>query len=184
MKNSFLLIILVFIWSCQSSDCTYDTSYLDQKNLNELSLKMIQDSEDCHKLRLSGEIFNRNKKYSIHQSISIHDSLYFIGNTPLFDFSQEKISGILQLNDSMHLEIDYFTDIPTADGKFRLFKSTPIERYYMIDLSYVFIANYRYGIVGEFIIGKENGEWFSTKHKGYIPNEKFVYSLFMKGDLL
>ena len=184
MKKLFLLLLLSFFIGCHSKECTYDDSFLDKNVKNELSLKIIQKENNCNNLRLIGDVLNYNKEYKINKELVIRDSSYSISDTVLFDFSNKRNSGILRLNDSLKVNVDFLIDIPTDSVNFRLFKTSTIDHYYSIDLSYVFIVNYRYGIVGEFILGKENKEWFSSRHRGFIPNEQLIFTKFKKGELL
>lgn len=184
MNKIYRIFLLLLLWSCQSTECSFNSGYLEKSLQNELALKIVEIEKDCQDLLISGEIFTNKIAYSINSSLLIKDSTYIVSDELLFDFSQDKKSGFLQLHDSLKVSIDFLADIPFKNENFRLFKTNTIDQYYAINLSYVFVTHYRYGIVGEFILGNENGEYFSTLQKGFIPNEKLVYSLFKKAELL
>ena len=39
-------------------------------------------------------------------------------------------------------------------------------------------------IVGDFIVAKENENWYVINYEGYIPNEKYFFSIFQSAELL
>lgn len=184
MNKVYSFLLLISIWSCNSSDCFFNDSFLSKQEQKEFSLIITKGDSTCQDLKLDGDFFNYNTSYKISKPVSIQDSLYVSSDNILFDFSQNKKSGILQLNDTLKVKIDFLYDIPFENENYRLFKTTAIDKYYKLDLFYVYITHYRYGIVGEFVLGKENDEWFSLHQKGYIPNKDLFYTIFKKGELL
>ena len=165
------------IYSCQSDVCSFDGSFLTNQVQEELTLVIKQDGASCSDLHLEGQL---NEEYKIDLPLIIQDSVYRSSNEILFDFSQQKQSGRIPLNINLDLEISFLMDVPFQHENYRLFKSSTIEKYYEIDLSYVWITHYHYGIVGEFVIGNENNEWFSSRYRGFIPNEQLIFSKFKK----
>ncbi|SHF50601.1 hypothetical protein SAMN05443633_104431 [Chryseobacterium arachidis] len=80
----------------------------------------------------------------------------------------------------MNLNTLFFNDIISDKNKFRLFKIDNVGNYFTLNLSKVYITNYKYGIVGEFILTKENDEWLITNIVGYFPNNNLFLSKFRK----
>lgn len=187
MFRIIILIILLSFYSCKKDKCVFNKKFLHY-NTEEIPEIFIKSSKySCNELVLEGIFFYQELDFNLVHNITLADSAYYYSddkNNILFDFSEKKKSGELKLNDSLKLQIKYFLDIPSNEGDFRLFIINNVNQYYNEKLSFVFVTHYKYGIVGHFITGKEIDKWYVIRYKGYIPNEKYFYSIFEKAQLL
>ena len=108
---------------------------------------------------------------------------YGENNNVLFDFSSKKRLGFLEINKKTNLQVNFLMDITSNYKKFRLFEVKNIDKYYTLNLSKVYIVNYNYGVVGEFLLARENGKKIAISPIGFIPNEKIFYQIFSKAKL-
>lgn len=187
MIRIFLFLTLLTFLSCNKDSCTLDENFLEKNVKIKPDLLITSENGSCDKLFLKGNFYYQSNEFNIKYGINLKDSTYSYPSNPndfIFDFSQKKRQGILKINDSLKLPVFYFMDIKSEDSTFRLFKIDNIESYENLDLSMVFVVNYHYGIVGEFVTSKEKGIWQAINYKGYIPNKKYFYSIFEKAELL
>ncbi|MGV0752011.1 hypothetical protein [Empedobacter brevis] len=187
MFRIIILIILLSFYGCKKDECVFNEKFVDNKTEDKAKIFIKSSKYSCNKLILKGDFFYLEKDFNLIHNIILADSAYYYSenkNDILFDFSKTKKSGELKLNDSLKLQIKYFLDIPSNEGNFRLFKIDNVSTYYNQILSFVFVTHYRYGIVGYFVTGKEADQWYVINYKGYIPNEKYFYSIFKKAELL
>ncbi|MGE8556766.1 MAG: hypothetical protein ACN6OB_22820 [Chryseobacterium jejuense] len=178
------IIILCNFWlfflNCKGKHDIIDNSFSKKFNVDKTSLVINSNNEE-NQTFITGEFKYFSNNYSIKNQIYIKDSIYYYDkNNILFDFSSKKEPGSFTINDSLHLKVSFFNDIISDQNKFRLFKIDNVENYYTLNLTKVYIANYKYGIVGEFIVTKENNEWLITNIIGYFPNNNLFLSKFKK----
>lgn len=194
-KNIFMKRILVFlfilitIFNCKE-ECVFNEGFLSEKaNFNKPKLLITTDSSDssCNELLLKGKFYYDGNEYDITDKIYLNDSTYLYTsskNEIIFDFTEMKNTGVLKVNNNLELPINYFMDIKSNEGIFRLFKIDEIGKFHELSLSIVLVANYNYGIVGNFIATKENENWYAIDYNGYIPNEECFFSIFQSAELL
>lgn len=182
-----MLFILIAILSCNEK-CDYDEDFLNNNIEIKPRLLITSNNSSCNELFLKGYFFYNWSEFDINKKIHLSDSAYLYtssnNNNILFDFSEKKKIGVLKVNDTLKLSINYFMDIKSTDGTFRLFKVDKIGKFHDLNLSNVFITNYNYGIVGDFVAAKENDKWYVINYEGYIPNEKYFFSIFQPAKLL
>ena len=168
------IIIVCSFWllffSCKEKQDIIDNSFSKKYKIKEPSL-VINSNIKENESYMVGEFKYFSNNFSIKNQIYIKDSIYYYDkNKILFDFSIKKKSGTFNINDSLNLKTSFFNDIISDKNKFRLFKIDNVGNYFTLNLSKVYITNYKYGIVGEFILTKENDEWLITNIVGYFPN--------------
>lgn len=188
MANKILLIIGVFIiLSCQNKECNFDNSFLLKNSATMPDLVITSSKNSCNELLVNGNFRYNLKIYKIVRDLALQDSTFKYMNYKedifLLDFTTKKRSGKLILNDSIILNTNFYMDIYSNNQKYRLFKIEDIGKYYTLNLSKIYIANYCFGIVGELTIGKENNHWYVFDNKGYIPNKEYIYSIFQNAKL-
>jgi hypothetical protein len=170
----------LFFLNCKEKQDQIDYSFSEKYKISKTNL-VINSNKEGSETYIIGEFKYFSNNYSIKNQIHIKDSIYYDDkNNILFDFSSENKSGFLIINDSLKLKISFFNDVISDKNKFRLFKINNIDNYNTLNLAKVYIANYKYGIVGEFIITKENNEWLITNISGYFPNDRLFLSKFKK----
>ena len=150
-------------------------------------LLITSNNRSCNELLLKGSFYYYWEEFNIESNIYVSDSAYLYTSSKdniILDFSAKKRDGVLRVNDTLRLSINYFMDIKSNEGTFRLFKVNEIGKFHELNLSFVFVANYNYGIVGNFIAAKENENWYAVNYEGYIPNEKYFFSIFQSAELL
>lgn len=193
-KNIFIerilvfLFILITIFNCKE-ECVFNEGFLSEKaNFNKPKLLITADNySSCNELLLKGKFYYDGNKYDIADKIYLNDSTYLYTsskNDIIFDFTEMKNAGVLKVNNNLELPINYFMDIKSNEGIFRLFKIDEIGKFHELNLSIVFVVNYNYGIVGNFIAAKENENWYVIDYDGYIPNEEYFFSIFQSAELL
>ena len=187
MKRYSTYLVILLLFNCKKVDCIFDNNFNQVYERNVLpDLTIKSNDNNCNELVLTGDFGYFLKEYKIKKKLNIKDSLYRYNSNEniLFDFSNNKSDGVLNINDSINLKVKFFMDIKSKQINFRLFKTDNVSNFYTLNLSKVYITNYNYGIVGEFIVGKEDNEWVVVGLKGYIPNEKYFFSIFKKVELL
>ncbi|KPH14112.1 hypothetical protein [Chryseobacterium sp. ERMR1:04] len=182
--NTIILCTLwLFFLNCEKKQDIIDDSFSNKYKTNKTSL-VINSNNKNNETYMTGIFKYFSNNYSINHQLYIKDSVYYYDkNKILFDFSSNKKSGSFDLNDSLNLKTLFFSDIISDENKFRLFKIDNVGNYYTLNLAKVYIANYKYGIVGEFIVTKENNEWLITNIIGYFPNNNLFLSKFKKAKL-
>lgn len=181
MKLNIVILcnFLLFFLSCKEKHEVIDNSFSKKYQVNKTSL-VINSNNKKNETYMIGKFKYFSNNYSIKKRIYIKDSIYYDDNNILFDFSSKKRLGSFNINDSLNLKISFFNDIISDKNKFRLFKIDNVGNYYTLNLAKVYIANYKYGIVGEFILTKENNEWLVTNIIGYFPSDNLFLSKFTK----
>ncbi|WEK70995.1 MAG: hypothetical protein P0Y62_05415 [Candidatus Chryseobacterium colombiense] len=170
----------LFFINCKEKQDLIDYSFSKKYKISKTNLVMNSNKEGSETY-IIGKFEYFSNTYPVKNQIYIKDSIYYDDkNNILFDFSSKKKSGLLIINDSLKLKISFFNDIISDKNKFRLFKINNIGNYYTLNLAKVYVASYKYGIVGEFIITKENNEWLITNTSGYFPNDNLFLSKFRK----
>ena len=177
------MFFLLFFLSCKENQDIIDNSFSKKYKINEPNLVISSNNKENESYMI-GKFKYFSNNFSIKNQIYIRDSIYYYDkNKILFDFSIKKKSGTFNINDSLNLKISFFNDIISDKNKFRLFKIDNVGNYYTLNLAKVYITNYKYGIVGEFIVTKENNEWLITNIIGYFPNDNLFLSKFKKTKL-
>lgn len=181
------IIILCGFWlfflNCEEKPNTIDSSFSKKYKISKTSL-VINSSNKENETYMIGKFKYFSNNYSIKNQIYIKHSIYYDDkNNILFDFSSKKQSGSFTVNDSLNLKISFLNDIISDKNKFRLFKIDNVDNYYTLNLAKVYIANYKYGIVGEFIVTKENNVCLITNIMGYFPDNNLFLSKFKKAKL-
>ena len=186
MNNANLILIILLLYSCSNKNCEFNNSVFQNETEEKPEIILKSSKKSCSKFILNGAFFYNEKNINLSHNISLKDSTYYYENESdiLFDFSIIKKSGELKLNDSIKLPINFFLEIPSNEGNYRLFKINNIGKYYDQNLSFIFVTHYRYGIVGSFFLGKELENYYVIKYKGYVPNKKYFYSIFKNAELL
>ncbi|GAA5084166.1 hypothetical protein GCM10023210_03660 [Chryseobacterium ginsengisoli] len=170
----------MFFLNCEKKLATIDSSFSKRYKINKTSLT-INSSNKENETYMIGRFKYFSNNYSIKNQVYIKDSIYYDDkNSILFDFSSKKQAGSFTINDSLNLKISFLNDIISDKNKFRLFKIDKVDNYHTLNLAKVYIANYKYGIVGEFIVTNENDEWLITNVVGYFPNNDLFLSKFKK----
>ncbi|MCD1117463.1 hypothetical protein [Chryseobacterium turcicum] len=180
------ILILILLINCKSDKCSFDNSFAISQESVALPSLMIT-SNFCNELLLKGDFAYYLKGYKISKKLYLRDSVYSYqvsnNDTILFDYSSNRKNGHLKISNLRELNVKFFMDINFKSKNYRLFKIDDIDSFYTLKLSKVYITQYNYGIVGEFILAKENNEWIITNLKGYIPNEKKIFSIFKQRNL-
>lgn len=73
---------------------------------------------------LKGKFYYDGNEYDITDKIYLNDSTYLYTsskNEIIFDFTEMKNTGVLKVNNNLELPINYFMDIKSNEGIFRLF---------------------------------------------------------------
>lgn len=180
-----ILTITVFLLNCNSKDCFFDDSFLTE-NAKEKPMLLIKPATSaCETFLLEGRMEYRYIDFKINKNLVFKDSTYFNSSGDIvFDFRSNKSPGILKVNDSLSLKMEFLMDINDESETFRLFKIKEVDNFEGLNLDLVLVTNLKYGIVGQFITGYENEKWHYTRYLGYMPNEEYFKSVFKYAELL
>ncbi len=185
-RNNFIYLFSVWIllYSCKEKKNSFDESF-SKKNNYSLPNLIITTNKSCNNLILKGNVSYFSNEYVLSRKLYINDSVYTYSdnNKVLFDLSDKKKTGFLELNKEISLKVNFLMDMNSNNQKFRLFEIKNISKYYSLNLSQIYIVNYNYGIVGQFLYGYENGEKVAISPIGFIPNQEHFYQIFSRAKL-